>query len=98
MKRITPTDIINKDFKTSLRGYDVKEVDEFLDIIVRHYEEVLHENEQLKKELAKAKGSGSSRREIHEPVAQGVPDLSEYDEIISELLVRVERLEKRVLR
>lgn len=99
MKRITPTDIINKDFKTSLRGYDVKEVDEFLDIIVRHYEEVLHENEQLKKELSKAKGSSSSRREMQqEVVSQSVPDLSEYDEIISELLVRVERLEKRVLR
>ncbi|TCP65418.1 DivIVA domain-containing protein [Baia soyae] len=93
MKRITPTDIINKDFKTVLRGYDAKAVDEFLDIIVRDYEEILHENEQLKRELSKGGGATSSRRE-----QVAVPDLSEYDEIIREMLARIDRLEKRVLR
>lgn len=90
MKRITPTDILTKDFKTGLRGYDIEQVDEFLDQIVRHYEEILHENEQLKKELSRAKQKGSQ--------PSGMPDLSEYDEIINEILVRLERVENRLMR
>ncbi|WP_102400888.1 DivIVA domain-containing protein [Haloimpatiens massiliensis] len=48
---ITPVDINNKEFKRCFRGYDVDDVDEFLDLIVEDYEKVYKENISLKEKL-----------------------------------------------
>ena len=48
--QITPEVIEHKDFKTSLRGYDKKEVDIFLDEIIEEFEDVLQKNQKLKEE------------------------------------------------
>jgi DivIVA domain-containing protein len=86
-KRLTPLDIVNKDFKTSMRGYDKDEVNEFLDLVIQSYEEVLQENEYLKQQLQSG-GSGKS----------GGVNLSEYDAVINEILTRIERLERYMKR
>ena len=44
---ITVLEIIKKQFTTKFRGYNQEEVDEFLDIIVDGYEELVHENREL---------------------------------------------------
>ena len=44
---ITVPEIIEKQFTTKFRGYNQEEVDEFLDIIVDGYEELVHENRAL---------------------------------------------------
>jgi len=44
---ITVPEIIEKQFTTKFRGYNREEVDEFLDIIVDGYEELVHENREL---------------------------------------------------
>ena len=44
---ITVLEIIEKQFTTKFRGYNQEEVDEFLDIIVDGYEELVHENREL---------------------------------------------------
>ena len=44
---ITVPEIIDKQFTTKFRGYNQEEVDEFLDIIVDGYEELVHENREL---------------------------------------------------
>ena len=44
---ITVLEIIEKQFSTKFRGYNQEEVDEFLDIIVDGYEELVHENREL---------------------------------------------------
>ncbi|NFR80038.1 DivIVA domain-containing protein [Clostridium botulinum] len=49
--KLTPMDITNKEFKKGLRGYNVEEVDEFLDEIVENYEELYKENSNLKEKL-----------------------------------------------
>lgn len=36
---LTPEDILNKEFKIDTRGYRLKEVDQFLDIIIADYQE-----------------------------------------------------------
>jgi len=36
---LTPEDILNKEFKVDTRGYRLKEVDQFLDIIIADYQE-----------------------------------------------------------
>lgn len=41
-------DIANKEFKVSLRGYNQDEVDEFLDEVMRNYEAVIRENDDLR--------------------------------------------------
>ena len=44
---ITVLEIIEKQFTTKFRGYNQEEVDEFLDIIIDGYEELVHENREL---------------------------------------------------
>ena len=44
---ITVLEIIEKQFTTKFRGYNQEEVDEFLDIIVDGYGELVHENREL---------------------------------------------------
>lgn len=51
---LTTKDILEKDFKIDTRGYRPQEVDKFLDIIIRDYEEfsrIIGEEEQDKKDL-----------------------------------------------
>ena len=43
---LTSLDIRDKAFSTKLRGYDIDEVEEFLDIIVNDYEELIRENHE----------------------------------------------------
>ncbi len=51
---LTPLEIHNKEFRKTFRGYSEVEVDEFLDQVVRDFEEILKENASLKQALASA--------------------------------------------
>ena len=46
---LTPLDIQNKTFPTKMRGYNQDEVDDFLDLVVRDYEELTQINRELEK-------------------------------------------------
>lgn len=48
---ITPNEISNKDFKRNFRGYDMDEVDIFLDALKDDYEKVLKLNSSLKEQI-----------------------------------------------
>ena len=51
---LTPQDILEKEFKIDTRGYRLKEVDQFLDIIIGDYEQflaLLKNSEREKEEL-----------------------------------------------
>lgn len=45
---LTPLDIVNKEFKHGFRGYSEDDVNEFLDEIVRDFEALIRENDELK--------------------------------------------------
>lgn len=45
---LTPLDIHNKEFRKGFRGYDEQEVDAFLDEVVRDFEAVLKERDQMR--------------------------------------------------
>lgn len=47
IRRLSPLDIHNKEFKKVFRGYDESEVDEFLDLIVAEFERIVRLNEDL---------------------------------------------------
>lgn len=49
---ITPNEISNKDFKKVFRGYDIDEVDEFLEQLVDDYEKIYKENLSLKEKIS----------------------------------------------
>lgn len=49
--RLTSMDISNKEFKKSMRGYDVDEVNDFLDKISEDYESMFKENSSLKERI-----------------------------------------------
>ena len=52
---LTPLDIENKRFQKSIKGYDVEEVDDFLDQLLIDYEKLYKENNQLKEKIEDSK-------------------------------------------
>lgn len=48
---LTPMDIHNAEFKTVFRGYDPKQVDDFLVKVLGEYEGIINDNKQLKAEV-----------------------------------------------
>lgn len=49
---LMPQDILKKEFKIDTRGYRLKEVDQFLDVIIDDYEQFLNMIDALEKEKA----------------------------------------------
>lgn len=52
--KFTPKDILEKDFKTTMRGYSQEEVDAFLDEVIKDYEAFekrIHTLENEKREM-----------------------------------------------
>lgn len=98
-----PNDILQKEFKTKMRGYDPNEVDQFLDGIIKDYETFANEISQLKAEnesLLQNRGNNGPQQ-MHgrrpqapqqKPVSSSVAEAStNYD-----ILRRLSNLEKRV--
>ena len=52
---LTPKKIYEQEFKTSMRGYDKKEVDEFLDDVIKDYGVYIALVKELQEENAKLK-------------------------------------------
>ena len=53
MVNLTPLDIQQQRFKTRFRGFDIQEVDVFLDQMADAFESLLKQNEKLKEEIIK---------------------------------------------
>ncbi|MFC4404392.1 cell division regulator GpsB [Gracilibacillus xinjiangensis] len=54
-------DILEKNFKTSMRGYNQEEVDEFLDTIIQDYEYFQQEVNRLRTENDRLKKNSETR-------------------------------------
>lgn len=63
---LTPLDIHNKDFHKGFRGYSEDEVDEFLDEVVRDYETVLRERDQLREQVSEVSRRLEQYRQMEE--------------------------------
>jgi len=48
--KITPLDIQQQQFRVRFRGFDMVEVDNFLDLLANEFEELLKENNQIREE------------------------------------------------
>ncbi len=52
---LTPLDIENKRFTKTIKGYNVEEVDDFLDQLTLEYEKLYKENNEFKEKLEQSK-------------------------------------------
>lgn len=87
--KLTPEIILEKEFKTGLRGYNQDDVDQFLDDVIHDYgtfmqtiESLKTENKRLKEELEEA-----PKRQVTAPVS----GTTNFD-----ILKRLSNLEKHV--
>jgi DivIVA domain-containing protein len=56
-KRLTPVDVQQKEFRLAVRGYNEREVDEFLDEVTEEMARLYAENTRLRAEVATSGGS-----------------------------------------
>lgn len=97
---LMPQDILEKEFKIDTRGYRLKEVDQFLDIIIGDYEQFLDIINNLEKEKADLLGEIMNLKQelrnskMSVEVARNnveVPEVTNLD-----ILRRLSQLEKMV--
>ena len=69
---LTPLDIHNKEFGRGFRGYDEDEVNEFLEQLVKDYENILDENRQLKEKLKQSQEQISHFNAIEETLQKSI--------------------------
>lgn len=64
---LTPLDIHNKQFRrTIFKGYDIDEVDEFLDEVIRDYEALIKEGVQLREQVNSLKAQLEQYEQLEE--------------------------------
>ena len=90
--KLTAKDILEKDFKTAMRGYKPEDVDQFLDLIIKDYEVFHQEIEDLRQENVKLKKLAETqphdRCNLHTNVTPGTTNF--------DILKRLSNLEKHV--
>lgn len=97
-KNLTTKDILQKEFKSAMRGYNVAEVDEYLDMIIRDYESyqkdlsyLQSENERLMSRVDEL----TKQAVLAKPTQSNVPSVgsgvTNFD-----ILKRLSNLEKHV--
>jgi DivIVA domain-containing protein len=81
-------DILEKDFKSKLKGYDPDEVDKFLDQVIKDYETFYGELDRLTQENNRLKRDTVNSETKRQPSNTGITN---YD-----ILKRLSNLEKHV--
>lgn len=97
---LMPQDILEKEFKIDTRGYRLKEVDQFLDIIIGDYEQFFNIINSLEKEKADLLSEIMSLKQelrnskLNAEVARSSVDVPEMTNV--DIIRRVSQLEKMV--
>ena len=96
---LTMQEILEKEFKVDTRGYRMQEVDQFLDIIIRDYNEynniikgLIEKNKELVDENTSLKQEMRNLKQNIETVSGGEKEITNVD-----LLRRISQLEKIIL-
>jgi len=96
--RITPMDIEQQEFSRSFRGYNEEEVDDFLDKIVKDYEELINENVRLNEEIERMQEKLKEFSEIEETLRSALLNAQKSaeemkDRVESEAKIIIEKAE-----
>lgn len=90
--KLTAKDILEKEFKSGMRGYKPEDVDKFLDLIIKDYETFHQEIEDLQQENLRlkkqAEGALKQQRSATPPQQTGTTNF--------DILKRLSNLEKHV--
>lgn len=77
---LTPLDIHNKEFSNKWRGYDEDEVNEFLEQLMKDYENLINENKSLENELIQTNAQISHFNTIEETLQKSIMTAQEAAE------------------
>lgn len=69
---LTPLDIHNKEFNRGLRGYNVDEVNDFLDQVIKDYESVLRDKKQLESKIEELEDSLQRYKDMEESLQKSM--------------------------
>lgn len=101
---ITPKEIESKDFTKSFRGYDVDEVDEFLDLIIIDMQEITaeitklrQENEELRAENEEHKKSQRRVMDTLDSAKKLMKDISESAEKRADIIIRNAKMDAEMI-
>ncbi|MEI4830528.1 cell division regulator GpsB [Bacillus sp. FJAT-53711] len=102
--KLTAKDILEKEFKTGMRGYQQEEVDKFLDMIIKDYEafhkeieQLQQQNSRLKQDLEQQKAMAQQVQSQPVPTPAPVPTPQPvYNNTNTDILKRLSNLEKAV--
>ncbi|KHD85653.1 cell division regulator GpsB [Heyndrickxia ginsengihumi] len=88
--KLTAKDILEKEFKTAVRGYKQEEVDKFLDLIIKDYETFHQTIEELQAENLRLRKQAEDAGK-RQPVQTQMTGTTNFD-----ILKRLSNLEKHV--
>lgn len=69
---ITPIDIQDKEFERAFRGYDMEDVDDFLDQIAKDLEDLLGENVKLREEIEQLRDKNKNYRQMEDTMQSAI--------------------------
>ncbi|MGE6629587.1 cell division regulator GpsB [Bacillus sp. NPDC077027] len=88
--KLSAKEILEKEFKTGVRGYKQEEVDKFLDMVIKDYETFHQEIEKLQQENLHL------TKQLEEAVEAGKRQPAQSNTTNSDILKRLSNLEKHV--
>jgi len=88
--KLTAKDILEKEFKTGMRGYKPEDVDKFLDLVIKDYEIFHQEIEELNKENMRLK------KQVEDASRRPTPTVQSAGTTNFDILKRLSNLEKHV--
>lgn len=89
-------DILEKDFKTAIRGYNQEEVDQFLDDVIQDYDALQKEIERLKQENEQLKKQKSGEQQTSPTTQKTRSATPQPGQVNYDVLQRLSNLEKAV--
>lgn len=92
---ITSNDIKKSDFRKSLRGYDVNEVDAFLETVSNQYDKLIIENRNLSEKIKSLNGDIEVYKENEQTLQKAIVKAQDFaDDIIENAKKKAELIQK----
>ena len=88
--KLTAKDILEKEFKSAMRGYKPEDVDKYLDYIIKDYETFHQEIEELQQENMRLK------KQVEDASRRPTPTVQSAGTTNFDILKRLSNLEKHV--
>lgn len=93
--KLTPLDIKKQIFKKSVRGYDRIEVDTFMELVVREYENLIEQNAQLSKKNISLEAELKHFKEVEKTLKETLYNVQETSQLSKENSLREASLVKK---